>query len=177
MGLRVLVYDTTQTGWPPLSALWRTGALISGADVVIPASGWADAYDALAEIDRPVDQLQVWGHGYPGQPLINGRSVDLVQLSQSLRTIHPRTEVWFRACDVAMGQSGHTFMRAAVARLKCTVVAHCAVVAWPNPAWQAQICALRPGEDVWWSLSGDELRGCSTFRMTVPAHAYRDWAR
>lgn len=171
-GLRVVVYDTTETGWPWLSRWWAAGARVSGADVVIPASSWADAYDALHEISRPVDLLSVWGHGTAGAPVIDGRPVDLVQLGQAMRTIRADGAVWWRSCEVHRGAAGHAFARRVTERLGCSSVGHCVVVSWPNVAWQGAICALRPGESPWWPFDGRGLPGCLTTTMRPPARAW-----
>ncbi len=171
-GLRVLVYDTTERGAPYLSAWWALGSLISGADVVVGADTWADAYDRLHELSQPVDLVSVWGHGTAGKPVIAGRTVDLVQLGQALRTIRPTGAVWWRSCEVHRGAAGHAFARAVTERLGCASVGHTAVVSAPNPLVQRGICALRPGETPWWPLDGRGLPSCSTLRMSVPAWAY-----
>lgn len=182
--LRIVVYDATERSFPWLTIWWALGVwLLSRADVKIAARSWEEAY---ARIEsgirrkgkgglRTVD-LQVWGHGYQGAPLIARKRVDLARLARALSLALPASTVWFRACDVAEGPDGHEFMRNAVAALGLTVVAHCAVVSAPNPFRQDEICALRPppaDPDVWWSLSGSELPSCGTLRMSVPTFAYR----
>jgi len=171
--VKVLVYDTTERGWPFLSTWWALGALISGTDEKIAAPTWADAYLQLAKIRQPIDLLMVWGHGTAGRPLINGRAVNLDKLAQSCTTLRPESEVWFRSCEVFRGQKGKRFAEDAVAALGCNVVAHTKVVSAPNPLWQRGLCALRPGERPWWTDEGDELPGCSTLAMRVPPKAYR----
>jgi hypothetical protein len=173
MGVRVLIYDTNERGWPFLSTWWALGSLISGADYVIAAETWADAYDGLAEIDQPLDLVSVWGHGDDGRPLIRGRSVDLVELGQSMRTADPGTELWWRSCQVHRGAKGQRFAEDVTRIVGCVSVGHCVVVSAPNPLWQGAICALRPGQRPWWPADGAGLPGCSTLRMTPPPKAYR----
>ncbi len=175
---RIVIRDAAEPSH--LRYWWAIGAaVISGADVVLAVRSWDEAYTRLEAVvrkqglvGRPVD-LQVWGHGYQGAPLIAGKAVSLPMLADALVLTHESSTVWFRACDVAEGPAGHRFMAEAVVEIGCTVVAHCAVISLPYPWEQREICALRPGEPVWWSLSGEELQSCSTFRMTVPAWAYR----
>lgn len=181
--LRIVAHDAEESGWPFLGVWWAVGAaVLSGADVRIAARSWAEA---IARIEsavrrnpgRAVD-LQVWGHGYQGSPLIAGEELrpHLRALAYALAPA-PReddgTTVWFRACDVAEGTRGHTFMRDAVAALGVPVLAHCAVISLPYPWEQREICALRPGESPWWSLSGSELPSCSTLRMSPPRFAFQ----
>lgn len=181
--LRIVVYDAAERGWPYLGVWWAVGAaVLSGADARIGARSWAEAIARIEsavrrEPGRPVD-LQIWGHGYQGSPLIAGEELrpHLGALCHALaRTWAAEVEgstVWFRACDVAEGLRGHAFMRDASRALGVPVIAHCAVIAAPYPWEQREICALRPGEEPWWSLSGSELPSCSTLRMSPPRFAF-----
>lgn len=181
--LRIVVHDTAERGWPWLGVWWAIGArVLSGAGVVIGARSWGEAclrIDSAVRrnLGRPV-QLQIWGHGYQGAPLIAGEPLSPYLRMLSDAIARPGGEpddgssVWFRSCDVAEGPRGHAFMRDAVAKLGVPVIAHCAVISLPYPWQQREICALRPGEDVWWSLDGSELPACSTLRMAPPAWAF-----
>lgn len=170
--MKVLVLDDTDQ----LSIFWRLGSLISGADVVIRASSWADAYAWLTALERKPEplHLQVWGHGFSGAPLIDGLRVHLPALSRALGPLTPDDTVWFRSCDVARGVGGQTFMFAAANTLGCSVIAHCAVVSAPNPLWQREVVGLRPKQQPWWPADGAGLPGCSTLRMNPPPFAFRD---
>jgi hypothetical protein len=171
--LRIVVHDTAERGWPWLGVWWAIGArVLSGAGVVIGARSWEEAYDKLAEIDRPVDLVSVWGHGTAGKPLIDGRAVDLVQLGQALRTVRPTSEIWWRSCEVHRGAVGHRFAEDVTRIVGCVSVGHTHVISAPNPLVQRGICALRPGETPWWPHDGRGLPGCLTTRMTVPPKAY-----
>lgn len=165
--MRVVALDATDR----LTPFWRLGSLVSGADLVVRAASWEDVYDALAPL-AGVRDLQIWGHGFSGAPVIDGRRVDLLELG---RAWHPAAGavVWFRSCEVAKGVTGQTFMRDAARVLGCSVVGHCAVISSPNPLWQREIAGLRPGQEPWWPPDGAGLRGCSTLRMSVPDHAWR----
>lgn len=167
---KIVAYDAAEGGF--LGFAWGFGtAVLAGADYRVPARSWAELVDWLAvhgtSAWAPVD-LQVWSHGAPGAPLIARRRPNLGALAEQLPT---GSTVWWRACDVHGGPDGHAFARDVAAR-GLTSVGHCAVVSWPWPLEQREICALRPGESVWWSESGSELRSCGTLRMTVPSFAY-----
>jgi hypothetical protein len=176
--LRIVVHDTAERGWPWLGVWWAIGArVLSGAGVVIGARSWEEAFRRIASAirrnpGRPID-LQIWGHGYSGAPLIDGDGPHLLSFAHAIEGA-PRegSTVWLRSCDVAEGPRGHSWMTQAVAALGVPIIAHCAVISLPYPWQQREICALRPGETVWWSLTGSELPACSTLRMRPPAFAF-----
>lgn len=178
--LRIVVYDAAEKGFPWLGVWWAIGAtVLSGADVKIGARSWVEAIARIESAvhrrpDRAID-LQIWSHGYQGAPLIAGEGLrpHLRALANALPWATEGTTVWFRACDVAEGARGHAFMRDAVAELCVPVIAHCAVISLPYPWQQREVCALRPGEAVWWSLTGSELPSCSTLRMKPPQFAFK----
>lgn len=180
--LRIVVYDTTERSWPWLTIWWTLGAvLLSRADAAIGVRSWGEACARIeSELRRrgaQVVDLQVWGHGHQGAPLIAGHGPELEELARALDLALPGSTVWFRSCDVAEGRAGHAFMAEAVRVLGHAVVAHCAVISAPNPLRQGEVCALRPGEAVWWSLTGSELPSCGTLRMSPPDFAFQGGAR
>lgn len=170
--MRIVVYDAAEGGFLGLS--WSVGsAVLSGADARIAARSWDDAIGGLGALalrtGPPVD-VQVWGHGAPGAPYMAGVALGS-RLDAFAARLPKGSTVWWRSCDVHGGAAGHRFA-ASVAARGLTSVGHCTVISWPNPLTQGEICALRPGETVWWTESGAELRGCGVTRMTVPAWAY-----
>lgn len=176
--MKIIFYDTTETrptsmSPVPLSWLWKLGVSFSGADLVFPVSSWEEMYDRLAELEV-IDDIQVWGHGRPGGPLIAGRHPDLVMLAASLAgKTTPATTLWWRSCDVHRGAVGHAFARRVSLLLDVVSVGHCAVISWPNPLIQKAICALRPEESPWWPEDGIGLKSVLTTTMRVPMKAYK----
>lgn len=171
MALRVVVYDAAEGG--VLGASWWLGSsLLSGADVRIAATSWDGAIAAVRDVGAawPVD-LQIWGHGAPGVPYLAGVPLGS-RLDTLAASVPAGSVVWWRSCDVHRGAAGAAFARAVTTR-GLTSVGHCTVISWPYPWQQGEICALRPGEDVWWPADGAGLRGCGTLRMSVPPWAYR----
>lgn len=173
--MRIVVLDTTAGG---LSTLWRLGSLISGADVVVRARTWTEAYEGIgdamnfATTREPVD-LQVWGHGTDGAPLIDGVPVSLAALRRELDGAPARSTVWWRSCSVHRGPRGRLFAQQVCDTLGFSSIGHCVVISAPNPLVQGAVCALRPGQDPWWDPHGAGLRGCSTLRMEPPTWAFR----
>lgn len=178
MGRTIVVYDKTEDGYPWLSTWWSLGAFFSGADDVFAVSSWGEVYRELSDYPYNIDLLSIWGHGRAGAPLINGAHPLLSSFRSAVDgRLGPKSEIWWRSCDVHKGRAGKRFAESVVETLGCASVGHCAVISAPNPLWQREICALRPGEAAWWSNSGSELPGCSTLRMTVPKKAYKGGKR
>ncbi len=168
MSGRVILYDNTDK----LTPFWRAGSLISGTPRDLPATSWEHAYDLLAEEQArsPIRELQVWGHGYAGRPMIAGRSVSLRRLAAACPTLDL---VWWRSCDVHRAARGRAFAEAASRILEAVVVGHTVVISKPWPLHHRRICALRPGERVWWD-DDTNLGLARTIAMRVPAIAYRE---
>lgn len=172
--MRCVVLDTTEKSAPWLSTWWTLGSYVSGADVVVRAASWPEAYDGIVEAgaEGRISDLQVWGHGDDGRPLIAGSPPNLLALAAALGPPHPGDTVWWRSCETHRGPRGQMFAAEVVRRLGRTSVGHCVVISAPLPWRQGAICALRPGESPWWPLDGAGLPGVSTLRMSVPAFAY-----
>lgn len=106
--MKVLVFDTAEKSY--LGFLWKAGAFLLSVffDKVIPAKTWEEALESVFEFateqNTLLDEVQVWGHGLPGQPLIAGKAMptDDYRISISKRW-------WFRSCGVFSGLIGHEF--------------------------------------------------------------------
>ncbi len=174
--MKILVRDTTQN---MLSRLWELGDMTSPRfDMTIEADSWDDVYTALSRLNLPpgvfIEEIQVWGHGQEGRPLINNKPVVLSYLANVLRGKTTKdTILWWRSCSTGQGSRGHVFAQDCVDILQVSCIFHCAVISWPNPLIQKEICGLRPGQEVWWSLSGSELPSCSVMRREPPAWCFK----
>jgi hypothetical protein len=176
-GWRVLIYDKTQTSWSEkfLTFWWAAGQAIGNFDTVIPAATWDEAYEGLANLP-PVTlaQVQLWAHGAPARPLIDGKGPSLAALFSALdRRAGPGTVLWWRACNVFQGRRGQAFAQDLVARGVRTV-GHTRVISAPWVTHQSGGYGLRPGELPHWS---DQDAGgstpwqpntCLVTRMTPP---------
>ena len=168
--MKAVLYDSQDK---KLSRLWRLGLPFNRTPIDIGAATWEAAYFVL-RVHPEIRELHVWSHGRAGAPLIAGQPVELFKLTQSLPNL---VGVWWRSCSVHRGAAGHAFAKGC-ARHGFISVGHTKLISTPLPWRQKSICAYTPNElaagiDPWWSDQGDELRGCSTFRMKVPRFAYR----
>lgn len=182
--MRVMLFDTTAGA---LSTLWSAGRSLGRFDAVLPVRSWDEALDALAALP-PVAELQFWGHGRAGAPLIDGRPLlSLRSFGAAARFAQvPGAVVWWRACDVFSRGAGVDFALNATRLTGAAHVGHTRVVSWPWPVCQSGGYALRPGEPVWWDAyegvrPDGSSRGshpfapntCLSTRMQVPASWWR----
>jgi hypothetical protein len=178
---RVLAYDSVQglltTAWA-LGAQW--GSLVGQFDRVIAATKPADVVLGLDAIPRGVvvTQLQLWGHGNPGDMLFGDASLSVAQLANGLRwRMAPHAEVWFRGCAVFQGHEGQDFAVRCATALDRTVFGHAVNVSKPWFTSQSHGYGLRPGERPHWDpeITGGSYpwapNTCSVLRMNPP----RSW--
>jgi hypothetical protein len=163
--LRLVVYDATQAERPPrlLGWSWRTGALLYRARGAIDASYGARSFDAaldwLLGFDRPIGELQYWGHGKWGRALIDRESLDRSVLMpthrlhsklQALRErLAPDALVWFRTCETIGAHAGQDFARALGDFTGARVAGHTFVIGY----WQSGLHELAPGATPTWDPS------------------------
>ena len=167
--MRVLVYDST-AGF--LSTLWSIGRFLSKWDLVIAAKSWEHAIDEMLTLGEPVEELQFWGHGTAGGPLINGAPVTkyrLVAIKDACRFSEAENPfIWWRACDVFSRAAGVDFALAAVETTGCAHVGHTRVISAPWPFLQSGGYGLRPGEKVKW----DEYEGVTKEGLSKGSHPF-----
>lgn len=171
--LRLLIYDTTQAERPPrlLGLAWRVGARLYEAQGSIDASfgarSFAEAFDFLASADRPVGEVQFWGHGKWGRALIERESFDRSALAPA-HALYPKLEavrerlapnalLWFRTCETFGARPGHDFARALADFTGARVAGHTYVIGY----FQSGLHSLAPGETPTWSPTEGLLAGTS----------------
>jgi hypothetical protein len=172
----ILFVDVAEPGVLGLS--YRAGAaLFRGAfDVVVECKGVADVYAELSRFkDGEVGHVQVWGHGFPGHPVIALPKGKSPQGVFEQHTLYPPNaawdacrggSVWFRSCSVAQGSRGHRFM-AAFAAIGINVVAHLGVIGtW---AMHSYLMGVRAGTAPWWSVDLAPGDSSPFAPRTVPA--------
>lgn len=150
---RVIVYDSTAG---TLSKLWGAYAKVQRLRGyrVIAATSWDDAIDKLPQ--EEVYELQAWGHGEPGHPLMGGKAIKSEHLSRLSRWIDSDNPalVWFRMCSVFFGQKGQAFARHATQLLGCRVAAHTRVIG-NGAGWQSGLYVATPGVEPDWPINNN----------------------
>lgn len=171
--LRLVVYDATQRSRPPraLGLSWQLGTyLYRGLGRIDAAFGAQSFTEALTwlrthERERPIGELQFWGHGRWGRALIERESFDRGALAEShalhagLRAFRERLSrdalVWFRTCETLGAEPGQNFASALSDFLGASVAGHTFVIGY----FQSGLHHLRPGERPSWSASEGIARG------------------
>lgn len=166
-GLRLLFYDDTcrrSRFGVGLTHSWIAGAKLYGAvgkfDAAAGFHDWPTALSWLATYDaeRPIDEIQYWGHGKWGRVMIDRVALDASwlqadhELVESLRNIRDRMSGpdalwWFRTCETFGAESGHDFARRWTDFFGTTAAGHTYIIG----PWQSGLHALRPGEAPTWS--------------------------
>lgn len=179
-----MVFDRTCTrhGRLPvgLSHAWRAGgALYRGIDRLDAAFGvtsWAEAFRWLArfEGERPIAEVQYWGHGRWGRVLVAREALETASLREghahragidALRErLTPDARVWFRTCEAFGARLGGDFARAITDVLGVPVAGHTFIIG----ALQSGLRALAPGCRPTWSA----LEGLAEGTADAPVRAH-----
>ncbi len=167
--LRLLVFDRTCRGpalLPGLSHAWAAGHYLYRAlgrvDAGYGAASWAEALDWLAGFapDRPIAEIQFWGHGRWGSARVAGEPLGVGALERGHahyeRLARVRARVlpgerglwWFRTCETFGAAAGHTFARRWSRFFGCRVAGHTYVIA----LWQSGLHSVLPGQEPAWPL-------------------------
>ncbi len=166
--LRLMVYDRTCRGgpWlPGLSHAWWSGARLYKAlgrlDAYRGVGSWDEALDWLAshEPERPIAEIQYWGHGKWGAARVATQPLDedALRRGHGLRTRLDRVAarmcrgdaglLWFRTCETFGARPGHRFAQHLAELIGCRVAGHTYIIGH----WQSGLHSLLPGETPSWS--------------------------
>jgi hypothetical protein len=164
--LRLMIFDRTCRGRGPLPGLshaWWTGAHLYRAlgrlDAARGVSSWGEALSWMAdhEPERPIGEVQYWGHGKWGLARIDREPLDLdaLQRGSALRPmldrvrarLHPDALWWFRTCETFGARPGQAFARAFTETMGCRAAGHTYIIGH----WQSGLHSLAPGSIPTWS--------------------------
>ncbi len=166
--LRLLIHDRTCSGrgvLPGLSDAWRAGGTLyrglGRLDGVLGVASWNEAFDWLVysaeRAQRPVGEVQFWGHGRRGRALVASESLDVrsleagsphaARMAALRRVLVPRSTLWFRTCETLGGAAGQRFAQEFSAFLGARVAGHTHVIGF----WQSGLRTLSPGALPQWA--------------------------
>jgi len=170
-----MVFDRTCHGpgpVPGLSTIWAAGARLYRArgalDATFGAGSWEEALSFVAgfEPDRPIGEIQFWGHGKWGDARIGQECFDERRLlrSDSLAPVvaaikrrieSPEALFWFRTCETLGATRGQSFALALSELLGCRVAGHTFVISY----WQSGLHVLAPGQRPGWDPAEGLVQG------------------
>jgi len=186
--LRAMIYDASCRGpraLPGLSQVWGAGGRLyrglGRIDHILAATSWHGALSWLANIegDRPLAEIQFWGHGRWGRALIDGEALSEASLDaghahrplldEVRRRVSGDSLWWFRTCETFGAGDGQNFARAWTRHFQCRAAGHTFIIAF----WQSGLHSLTAGEEPSWSPE-EGLREGSAERP-VRAHWSKPW--
>jgi len=171
--LRLVIYDATQRARPPraLGYSWQYGThfyrALGRIDAAFGADSFAGAFASIIahEPDRPIAELQFWGHGKWGRVFIDREPLGRELLHPSHRhhaafqAVRERlTEnalLWFRSCETLGARTGQDFAAALSDATGARVAGHTFVIGF----YQSGLHCLRPGFAPHWSDTEGLARG------------------
>ncbi len=187
-----MVYDRTCTGKrfrPGLSHAWQAGNVLyrglGRIDAAVGVDSWDAAFDWLTTVqpERPIAEIQYWGHGKWGAAKVRDQVFDTETLAVSHRwsaaldrlrnRLRPGAEglLWFRTCETFGCAPGQRFAQALTDRLGCRVAGHTYIIGH----WQSGLHTLLPGRSPTWSVdeglkdgTPDEPRAAHWSRLWKP---------
>ena len=163
--LRLVVFDATQKVRPPalLGVSWHAGSRLyrrlGRIDASYGARSFADMFAWLAAVggERPIGELQFWGHGKWGRILIAREALDrnslcpahphyggLLRLKQRLS---PGALLWFRTCETLGALAGQRFATELADFTGAHVAGHTYIIGF----FQSGLHCLGPGARPHWS--------------------------
>lgn len=171
--LRLVVYDATQQERPPraLGLSWRYGTFLyrglGRVDATYGARSFADAFEWLKKVsaNRPVGELQFWGHGKWGRIFIAAEALDRSVLEPAhvhhgalrelTERLTPDALLWFRTCETLGAHAGRDFAKALGDATGARVAGHTYEIGY----FQSGLHCLRPGTRPSWPEDEGLARG------------------
>ncbi len=166
--LRLMLFDATCTGKPlrpGLTHSWVAGGWLyqkmGRLDEVRGVESWEEGLRWLAEVEseRPIAEIQFWGHGKWGRAKVDHHVLDVRALEKGHRyrplleairdrLVGPEALWWFRTCETLGCEPGHEFARRWTQFFECRVAGHTYIIG----PWQSGLHCLKPGEEPDWPV-------------------------
>jgi hypothetical protein len=182
--VKIILFDKTSRDIPGFA--WAIGSFRPGW-TRIGAKSWDEAAEAIGSVffehvcnlgdgerSERLTELQIWGHGQPGEPLIAGKPMTPAFIRRVQVSVNPDSLVWFRSCSVFFGATGRVFAERTANELSCRIAGHTHVIG----PWQSGLCTQVPGELWKWGTHNGawtkyksgwrEPRTIACLRMAVP---------
>ena len=145
---RVILYAASERG--PLGWSWAAWAKVQSARgwKSIGAKSWNEVgeyFRQLALDGDKIGEVQFWGHGQPGGPLIAGGVMPSHVTERLSQVVTPESLVWFRMCSVFFGEKGREFAEVIAQRLGCRVAAHTRIIG----PWHSGLFSVGPDAIQW----------------------------
>jgi hypothetical protein len=163
--MKLLIYDSTRKK-SPLDEGWGVGAfwqwLWHGTDGVLGALTWHEAIEWICNRGAlgKIHEIQFWGHGVPGDALINKDSLaaNLEELKQIKPFIRYDTNFWLRTCASFHGETGKQFAMNLYGTIGCRVLAHTFKIGFP---WHSGLHSVKNVLDIdrWSNKEGEDEKG------------------
>lgn len=168
-----MLFDRTQLGRKPLGLglSWRAGSVLyrglGWADGAHGAESWERGLEWIASFEpqRPIREIQYWGHGRWGRALIDRDVLDRRALAPGhpvrarLAAVRERMTAdglfWFRTCETLGARVGLDFAKAFGDFMGVSVGGHTYEIAY----FQSGLHALAPGMTPDWSAAEGLARG------------------
>lgn len=168
-GLRLMVYDQTCRGAalrPGLTHAWWLGAqlyrTLGRLDATKGVRSWGEALEWLAEFrpDRPIAEVQYWGHGKWGRARVDEEPLELDSLATKHELHAPLKRVakrmlpeerglwWFRTCETFGALPGHRFAQAFSDFMGCRAAGHTYIIGHI----QSGLHSIAPGAEPDWPI-------------------------
>ena len=180
-----MVYDATK---PTRAAQWGlTSSWIAGGslyrrlgrlDAVYGALSWEDALAWLCSVQpqRPIGEVQYWGHGHWGRVYIGREAIDQGAVDDVTHSRHhdlaairdrmtPQSLWWFRTCETFGRPEGHAFASSWTRFFGCRAAGHTHVIG----PFQSGLHSLAPGQVPGWSVDEGVRPGTDLGIMSSPA--------
>jgi len=138
--MKIILYDSSPNG--ALGWSWAVGSYRPGWTRV-GARTWHESIKKLLDAVPPgtrVKELQIWGHGQPGEPMFNGLTAPPMFWNRLTTIVMADSLVWFRSCSVFFGRKGQAFAERMANELGCRVAGHTRIIG----PWQSGLCSLSP---------------------------------
>lgn len=156
--MKIAMYDATENR--PIGWSWAFGArlykTLGFVHHVVAARSWVDGLQRCYAIAQKfkIDEIQFWGHGWPGLLFVNKQELLPVTEHRLLleglgKSLEPDALMWFRTCSSFAGVGGHVLARNIAATLGHRVAGSTYIIGAP---WHSGQHSVRPGAIPSWSI-------------------------